>query len=208
MVIVALALHDHAFDAACLTDAYSLLSRDVWGPRDCMPIRWKKEKLKVPVFRRISGATLSEDEAMLYSKLNYDMGRQSLESGHEKAWTPRFARRGASNAANGDATDSVRDQMMWHEPGFKTFFSAYLNEIANFDLQNAFLEEEKQSQLFRMFAHVSLTRDPRAIRDMVPEMRFPNPRPSFLIPFPAAGLIFHNIDRHDLPTVWSLLRRK
>ncbi|KAM0665678.1 hypothetical protein ACQRIU_005939 [Beauveria bassiana] len=154
-----------------------LLSKDVWGPRDCMPIRWKKEKLKIPVFRRISGATLSEDEAMLYSKLNYDMGRQSLESGHEKAWTPRFARRGASNAANGDATDSVRDQMMRHEPGFKTFFSAYLNEIANFDLQNAFLEEEKQSQLFRMFAHVSLTRDPRAVRDMVPEKVWANQPP-------------------------------
>ncbi|KAM0742721.1 hypothetical protein ACQRIT_002898 [Beauveria bassiana] len=178
MVIVALALHDHAFDAACLTDAYSLLSRDVWGPRDCMPIRWKKEKLKVPVFRRISGATLSEDEAMLYSKLNYDMGRQSLESGHEKAWTPRSARRGASNAANGDTTDSVRDQMMRHEPGFKTFFSAYLNEIANFDLQNAFLEEEKQSQLFRMFAHVSLARDPRAVRDMVPEKVWANQPPN------------------------------
>lgn len=43
----------------------------------------------------------------------------------------------------GDATDSVRDQMMRHEPGFKTFCSAYLNEIANFDLQNAFLEEER-----------------------------------------------------------------
>ncbi|EJP61685.1 FluG domain-containing protein [Beauveria bassiana ARSEF 2860] len=111
MVIVALALHDHAFDAACLTDAYSLLSRDVWGPRDC------------------------------------------------------------------DATDSVRDQMMRHEPGFKTFFSAYLNEIANFDLQNAFLEEEKQSQLFRMFAHVSLTRDPRAVRDMVPEKVWANQLP-------------------------------
>jgi Protein of unknown function (DUF3435) len=77
----------------------------------------------------------------------------------------------------GDATDSVRDQMMRHEPGFKTFFSAYLNEIANFDLQNAFLEEEKQSQLFRMFAHVSLTRDPRAVRDMVPEKVWANQPP-------------------------------
>ena len=101
MVIVALALHDHALDAPSLTNAHSVLSKDVWGPKDCLPIRWKKEKLKAPVFRRINDATLSEDEAMLYSKLNYDMGRQSLESGYEKAWTPRFARRGAANAANG-----------------------------------------------------------------------------------------------------------
>jgi hypothetical protein len=59
--------------------------------------------------------------------------------------------------------------MMRHDPQFATFHHAYLNEIANFDLQNAFLEEEKQSQLFRLFAHVSLTRDPRAAADMVPE---------------------------------------
>lgn len=58
---------------------------------------------------------------------------------------------------------------MRHDPQFATFHHAYLNEIANFDLQNAFLEEEKQSQLFRLFAHVSLTRDPRATADMVPE---------------------------------------
>lgn len=69
----------------------------------------------------------------------------------------------------GDAPDSVRDQMMRHDPQFVTFHNAYLNEIANFDLQNAFLEEEKESELFRLFAHVSLTRDPRATSDMVPE---------------------------------------
>ena len=77
----------------------------------------------------------------------------------------------------GDAPDSVRDQMMRHDPQFATFFSAYLNEIANFDLQNAFLEEEKQSQLFRMFAHVSFTRDPRAVRDMVPDEVWANQPP-------------------------------
>jgi hypothetical protein len=77
----------------------------------------------------------------------------------------------------GDAPDAVRDQMMRHDPRFATFFSAYLNEIANFDMQNAFLEEEKQDQLFRMFAHVSLTRDPRAVRDMVPPEVWANTPP-------------------------------
>jgi hypothetical protein len=58
-----------------------------------------------------------------------------------------------------------------------TFQSAYLNEIANFDLQNAFLEGEKESQLFRPFAHVSLTRDPRATADMVPDEVWANLAP-------------------------------
>jgi hypothetical protein len=45
--------------------------------------------------------------------------------------------------------------MMRQDPRFMTFQSAYLNEIANFDL--------------RMFAHVSLTRDLRATADMMPD---------------------------------------
>ncbi|KAH8661060.1 hypothetical protein BGZ61DRAFT_539941 [Ilyonectria robusta] len=106
---------------------------------------------------------------MLYSKLKDDIGQQSVDSGHERRWTPRLARRGAGNAANGDAPDTVRDQMMRQDPRFMTFHHAYLNEIANFDLQNAFLEEEKEDQLFQLFAHVSLTRDPRATSDMVPD---------------------------------------
>lgn len=57
---------------------------------------------------------------------------------------------------------------MRHDPRFVTFFNSYLNETARFDLQNAFLEEEKQDKLFKMFAFVSLTRDPRAVRNMVP----------------------------------------
>ncbi|KAF4333756.1 hypothetical protein FBEOM_12422 [Fusarium beomiforme] len=130
--ILALALHDDAFDAPSLTDASAIFGSRPPSYMVCTPLRWKASKLKIPVFHR-------------------------------------FARRGASNAANGDAPDSVRDQMMRHDPQFATFHHAYLNEIANFDLQNAFLEEEKQSQLFRLFAHVSLTRDPRATADMVPE---------------------------------------
>lgn len=105
---------------------------------------------------------------MQYSILRDNMARQSLEAGFEKAWAPRFGRRGAANAANMNAPDAVRDQMLRHDPKFFTFQSAYLNEVANFDLQNAFLEEETEDQLFRLFAHVSLTRDPRATRDMVP----------------------------------------
>lgn len=53
-------------------------------PKIICLIRWKKEKLKIPIFRRIDGTKLSKNEAILYSKLNYDIGRQSLESGHEK----------------------------------------------------------------------------------------------------------------------------
>ncbi|KAH7201205.1 hypothetical protein DER44DRAFT_841713 [Fusarium oxysporum] len=175
--ILALALHDNAFDAPSLTDAAVIFGSQPPRFKHCIPLRWKKSMLKTPIFRRYRGRELSADEAMLYSKLRDDIGQQSLDSGHERKWTPRFARRGAGNAANGDAPDSVRDQMMRQDPRFMTFQSAYLNEIANFDLQNAFLEEEKESQLFRLFAHVSLTRDPRATADMVPDEVWANLAP-------------------------------
>jgi hypothetical protein len=67
--------------------------------------------------------------------------------------------------------------MMRHDPRFFVFQSAYLNEIAKFDIQNAFLEEDMEDQLFRLFAHVSLTRDPRARRDMVPSEVWANLQP-------------------------------
>lgn len=49
---------------------------------------------------------LFTDEAVLYSKLRDDLGRQSLDAGFEKGWTPKFARRGAANAANGMCFDA------------------------------------------------------------------------------------------------------
>ncbi|QPG93463.1 hypothetical protein C2857_000044 [Epichloe festucae Fl1] len=190
--ILTLAFHDSAFDAPSLTDAAVIFRSKPPRFKHCIPLRWKKSILKTPIFRRYRGAELSADEAMLYSKLRDDIGQQSLDSGHERKWTPRFARRGAGNAANGaylygtrplnagfvampslfpllivfftgDAPDSVRDQMMRQDPRCMTFQSAYLNEIANFDLQNAFLGEEKESQLFRLFAHANLAPAPEII---------------------------------------------
>ncbi|ORY68698.1 FluG domain-containing protein [Pseudomassariella vexata] len=177
LLMISLAILDDAFEADCLIDARSVLGVQVPRGMKCLPLRWKESKLKIPVFRHIHRGTVSRDVAMSYDKLRHDMGNQSLNAGFEKRWTLRFARRGAANAANGNAPDPVRDQMMRHNPEFYTFQDAYLNQIANFDLQNAFLEEETEDQLFRLFAHVSLTRDPRAKKDMVPDEVWANLEP-------------------------------
>ena len=102
LLFLSIALFDHAFDAECLKDAASVLGAEVAGGRECLPLRWKSSKLKIPFFRRtLRDGTMSEDEAMLYSTLRDHMARQSLEAGFEKAWTPKAGRRGAANAANG-----------------------------------------------------------------------------------------------------------
>ena len=48
--------------------------------------------LKTPVFRRIKGDELSEDEAMAYAKLRDDLGEQSLNAGFEERLTPKAGR--------------------------------------------------------------------------------------------------------------------
>lgn len=50
--------------------------------------------------------------------------------------------------------------MMRHDPKFLTFHDAYLNQMVEFNLQNTFLKEQTESELYKLFAHVSLTRDP------------------------------------------------
>ena len=102
LLFIGLALSDHAFDARCLKDANSILGAEVPIGNVCVPLRRKQSMLKTPFFRRVArDGTLSPDEAMLYSTLRDQMGRQSEEAGFEKRWTPKFGRRGAANAANG-----------------------------------------------------------------------------------------------------------
>ena len=58
---------------------------------------------------------------------------------------------------------------MRHGSRFFTFQDAYLNEHVEFDLQNAFLEEEQEPELLRRFDLAGLTRGSCARRNMVPE---------------------------------------
>jgi hypothetical protein len=76
LLFLPIALFDHAFNAECLKDAASVLGVEVVGGRECLPLRWKSSKLKIPFFRRIMrDGTLSEDEAALYSILRDNMKR-------------------------------------------------------------------------------------------------------------------------------------
>ncbi|KAK3945235.1 FluG domain-containing protein [Diplogelasinospora grovesii] len=68
-----------------------------------------------------------------------------------KAW-----RRGAVNAANSNAPDAVRDQMMHHDPKWATF---------------NILDEPTEDSLIGMLSYISLMHDPRAHKDMVPDER-------------------------------------
>lgn len=154
-VIISLALHDGAFDAPSLASARLIFQAKVRGPVKYTPIRWKKEWLKRPIFRRYNGPILSENEPLQYQKkLKDDMEWQSLDYGCERAIGPKAWRRGAANVANGNASDAVRDQMMRHDPKWATLNSVYINEKVKFHLQNKVLGEPTEDSLIGMLTHV------------------------------------------------------
>ena len=99
-VIISLALCDGAFDAPSITSAERIFQVRNRGPVKCTPLRWKKEWLKRPIFRRFEGSDILLDEALQYHKLRDDLKRQSLDCGFERALEPRAFRRGAANAVN------------------------------------------------------------------------------------------------------------
>ncbi|KAK4118382.1 hypothetical protein N657DRAFT_675587 [Parathielavia appendiculata] len=120
-------------------------------------------------FRRFDGPEISEEKALQYSKLRDDMAQESLDAGQEKPMQPKDFRRGAANEANGvERADAVRDQMLRHDPKWATFNSVYINAKVKFHLQNAVLHEPHEDALIEMLTHISVTRDPRAGRDIVP----------------------------------------
>ena len=74
-VIISLALCDGAFDAPSLTSAERIFQVRNRGPVKCTPLRWKKEWLKRPIFRRSEGSDVLLDEALQYYKLRDDLKR-------------------------------------------------------------------------------------------------------------------------------------
>ncbi|KAK6841024.1 hypothetical protein PG987_001884 [Apiospora arundinis] len=165
--IISLAIVDQAFAAPSLTTARQVFQVKNLSGVKCTHLRWKKEWLKRPVFRRFHGSQVSEDEALQYHKLRDDLKRQSLDMGEEEPIVPRAFRRGNANAMNGKAPDAVRDQALRHDPKWATFNNAYINENVEYDTQNAFLDEPTEDKLINLFTHIGMTRDPRAQRRMM-----------------------------------------
>ncbi|KFA79087.1 hypothetical protein S40288_07039 [Stachybotrys chartarum IBT 40288] len=140
-IVISQALRDNAFHAPSLTCAARVFQIKNVGPVKCTPIRWKDSVLMIPLFRRFDGAVLSRNLPLQYHKLRDDMARQSLDAGEETAIGPKTLRRMAANAINGNAPDTVRDQAMRHNPKWATFNAAYINEMVEYHVQNAVLDE-------------------------------------------------------------------
>lgn len=58
---------------------------------------------------------------------------------------------------------------MRHDPKWATFNSAYINEKVQFHLERVVADEPTEDCLIDLFTHMSMTRDPRASQNMVPD---------------------------------------
>ena len=104
---------DRAFAVSKFTSVREVFQAKNQGPVKCTPLRWKEEWLKRPVFRQRDESIAEEEsderkyQPLPYHKLHYDMERQSLDTGEEKAIEPKAWRRGAANVADGMFSLSV-----------------------------------------------------------------------------------------------------
>jgi hypothetical protein len=78
----------------------------------------------------------------------------------------------------GNAPDAVRDQILYHDPKWATFNSVYINPRVKFHLQNTVLHKLYKNALIEMLTYISVIRDPRASRDIVPDEVWQNMSPN------------------------------
>jgi hypothetical protein len=65
---------------------------------------------------------------------------------------------------------------MRHNPNSGIFNSVYLNSRVRFDIQSAVIERPSVDGLTRAFTHISIRCDPRAPKDMPPDIKDTLPR--------------------------------
>ncbi|RFU74046.1 domain containing [Trichoderma arundinaceum] len=176
-IITSLALRDNAFDAPGLNNAQRVLQIRNIGPVSCTNLRWKQSMLKIPIFRRFEGTSLSPNRPLQYNTLKENPKREWKDAGNEEDLDLKAFQRMAANGVNGKATNTVRDLVMRHDPEWATFNSAYINEKVQFHVQNAVLDEALEDELIQLWSHMRMTQDTRASSDMVPDEVWRNIQP-------------------------------
>ncbi|KAN0133029.1 Protein of unknown function (DUF3435) domain containing protein [Lactarius tabidus] len=165
-LIVSIAVLDGIFESPTLTSVEPVFTAGISGPVSYLPLRWKKEWLKRPVFQHCDSDLNSP---LPYHTLHDYMGRQSLDMGYERPIHPKDWQRNMGNTVNSPASDTVCDQIMCHNNHSNVFQDAYLSAHMKLDMQSAVLGEPPKTAVLNMLSHVGHSRDPHASSDMVPD---------------------------------------
>jgi hypothetical protein len=163
--MLALALHDEAFEASTMQKVDQIFQAEVPPHKNSRTLHWKEDMLDVPVFRQPirseDGTRKTSPIEPLRSSTSYDyFKRLGLLTGFEHSLTHYCIRRGTGNAVDDVATAAERDQIMGH--AHSGVFQFYLNQRVKCDVQAAFLGRPSEKALLRAVGQMSLTADPRA----------------------------------------------
>ncbi|EDN08839.1 FluG domain-containing protein [Histoplasma capsulatum] len=192
---LALALADDAFDARGINSIEDVLRIRVMAPRNSLHLKWKPHMLNVPVFRRAvhtaEGIRISPDKALPYDTFNQYLQRLGRNAGFEHKLTPYCIRRGTANAVDSEyyyrhlhtfingvlmfprpavATTSERNQVMGHSRA-DIFERYYISVKVKRDVQSAYLGCPARESIIQAVGRFSLTRDPRAPKELSNEQK-------------------------------------
>jgi hypothetical protein len=99
--LVFLALTDGVFEAPSLATPRRIFEYKVWSPVLYIPLYWKQERLKTPIFRRDKGSTNPLlERALLYSQFKYSLNRLGLIAGFKETLTSYCFRYRIANVIN------------------------------------------------------------------------------------------------------------
>ncbi|OJD10206.1 hypothetical protein ACJ73_09890, partial [Blastomyces percursus] len=190
---LALALADDAFDAKGINSVEDVLRIRVMAPRNSLHLKWKPNMLNIPVFRRAvhtaEGIRISPDKALPYDTFNQFLQRLGRNAGFEHKLTPYCIRRGTANAVDSEycistlfidcvltfpcpavATASERNQIMGHSRA-DIFERYYISMKVKRDVQSAYLGCPARESIIQAVGRFSLTRDPRAPKELSNEQK-------------------------------------
>jgi hypothetical protein len=110
---IALAVSDDAFEDPHLTSVDSVFKLRVEGPVQCLPLRWKRDMLKVPVFRHPvrtkDGTRTSKSKPLTTQQYGFYLARLGAGIGLKERLTWYCGRRHVANVLIGEYSAVVMD---------------------------------------------------------------------------------------------------
>ncbi|OJD24587.1 hypothetical protein ACJ73_04052 [Blastomyces percursus] len=193
---LALALANDAFDArGIINPVEGVLRIRVMAPRNSLHLKCEPHMLNIPVFRRAvhtaEGIRISPDQALPYDAFNQYLQRLGHNARFEHKLTPYCIRRGTANAVDSEyyyrrlhtfiqrrlmfpcpavSTTSECNQVMGHSRA-DIFERYYISVKVKRDVQSAYLGFPARESIIQAVGRFSLTRDPRAPKELSNERK-------------------------------------
>ncbi|KAE8383921.1 hypothetical protein BDV26DRAFT_287333 [Aspergillus bertholletiae] len=158
-----MAILDDAFESN-IRSVEKIFSSSVLAPRRSNRLKFRKNKLNVPVCRQpISTGcrTRTHDmKPLKYHTYLYYLQRLSLAVGMIQAMMPYNLRRGTGEAFDNVASLPLLQQVMGH--AYASVYQKYMNQRVQCHVQAAFLGIPSENALMNILSHQSRYVDPRA----------------------------------------------